>query len=219
MSDHYQKPKPFSIHLQDFREPTDVWKALSVASVRQASLQPHEYKRMWGALKKARQKVNKELEEARQQGGIKSSLEAKLTLHVRTCGHAPAATTTDATDAGGGQPSDTGAALWELIGRERERARLERLDYDVLSEYFVVSQCDIVMETPSDREATRPATPETDGGGKQDKLRWLKVTVERMPGYKCPRCWRWTTTTHEDCLCASCYAAIGAKGSSLPMPQ
>jgi hypothetical protein len=253
VSDHYQKPKPCSIHLQDLRKPLDVWKSLSTSPApsdsAQAVLLPHEYKCMWGALKKARQKVNKKLEEARQRGVIKSSLEAKLTLHVTPRGGHPATMTassdgaeeasTDASGAlAGRMTGDMASALWLLAQSERERAERERLEYDLLSEYFVVSACSAVQG--SDATDGHGGSEEADGGSddggddvtamnvverkrqrgdrleapkqqKTKKLGWLTVTVERMPGDKCPRCWRWTTTPHANLLCVPCFAAVAKR--------
>jgi hypothetical protein len=246
VSDHYQKPKPCSIHLQDLRKPLDVWKSLSTSPASsdsaQAVLLPHEYKCMWGALKKARQKVNKKLEEARQRGVIKSSLEAKLTLHVTPRGGQSTTMALPSDGASGAlagrMTSDMASALWLLAQSERERPERERLEYDLLSEYFVVSACSVVQG--SDATGGHGGSEEADGGSddggddltamnvverkrqrgdsteapkqqKTKKLGWLAVTVERMPGDKCPRCWRWTTTPHADLLCVPCFAAVAKR--------
>jgi hypothetical protein len=247
VSDHYQKPKQCSIHLQDLREPVDVWQTLSSLG---SGLLPHEHKYLWGAVKKTREKVNKKLEEARQRGVIKSSLEAKLTLHVDS---SPSTTSGDAL--GSGKPRDMATALWALAQSERERAEREGLEYDLLSEYFVVSACSVVRREDSDSdkcEEDQPPLPEEaddeekrqgDGSdttttsaerkrprGVDDKpkpkqpkttpkrLGWLTVTVERAAGDKCPRCWHWTATPHANLLCASCFADV-AKRTSATTPS
>jgi len=179
VSDHYQKPKPCSIHLQDLRQPTNVWASLAPPVTDSRPL-------MWAALKKARHGVNKKLEEARQSGLIKSSLEARLTLHVL-------------------RSNPVGAALWQLDQIERERAQREGLlDYDLLAEFFVVSASRLVDA----------ADPNVVGDPQSSKLanqhNWVRVVVERMPGSKCPRCWRWVVESNAEdgnsssLLCSTC---------------
>jgi len=37
---------------------------------------------------------------------------------------------------------------------------------------------------------------------------WLSVVAEKAPGTKCPRCWKYEVTTHEDGLCARCVSLV-----------
>lgn len=47
-----------------------------------------------------------------------------------------------------------------------------------------------------------------DDDCKATALPWLKLKVVHADGIKCPRCWQWDTTKHEDALCKRCEEVI-----------
>ncbi len=63
----------------------------------------------------------------------------------------------------------------------------------VLSEWFLVSQVERVWERGA-LEATQ--------------LAWFSVGAEPARGEKCPRCWRYEQTSHEDGLCSRCVSVV-----------
>jgi len=73
VSDHYQKNKTASIHLQAFNE----LRAVS-ASVKKGDV---EYEQLWDVLKNVRSAILKAIEELREQGEVKHSLEARVTVY------------------------------------------------------------------------------------------------------------------------------------------
>ncbi len=63
---------------------------------------------------------------------------------------------------------------------------------DVLSEWFLVSGVKVVAFDPA----------------AVSQLSWLSVVATTAPGTKCPRCWKYEVSTHEDGLCARCAGIV-----------
>jgi isoleucyl-tRNA synthetase len=78
-----------------------------------------------------------------------------------------------------------GAAVAEFIRSTIGAARFEHF----FGEWFLVSQVELVDQSE---------------GLEQTGLPWLFARVERAPGVKCPRCWKYSQTTHADELCLRC---------------
>ena len=97
VSDFYQKEKPESIHLQEFADTLDVWEILSrkVISAQQVAAQYGgkvvtvesatyvlRMKGLWNILEQLRAIVLKAIEQKREQGLVKHSLESKVKLYL-----------------------------------------------------------------------------------------------------------------------------------------
>ena len=61
----------------------------------------------------------------------------------------------------------------------------------VLGEWFGVSQLEV-----------------SSSGGDATGISWLFVSVEQARGVKCPRCWRYAQTNHQDDLCGRCAGLV-----------
>jgi isoleucyl-tRNA synthetase len=78
ISDHYQKDKTESIHLQNFSSVEDLWAKLESSN----SVTPEEWSTFWDALNKMRPAIMKAIEIEREKGTIKHPLEVSLTLNL-----------------------------------------------------------------------------------------------------------------------------------------
>jgi len=183
LSDHYQKNKDQSIHLQQFAQPIDVWetyaqcmwekgvmhrteitpaqKTVEMASFAQSQMQK------WQALKNVRSALLKMIEVAREQSIVKHSLETRVTVYIDQ----------------NMQNADLIFSLLEDIENNRENVE------SFLKEYLIVSQ--VVYATQKD------SLQETS-------LKGLYAHVEHAHGVKCPRCWQWSVTEDNDHLCQRC---------------
>lgn len=156
ISDYYQKNKKHSIHLQQFA----VLKELG--SLRIAGEQEQ-----WWMLKAIRTAILKAIERLREQGIIKHSLEARVTIYFDTDSKMLLSL------------PDFLATLAEL-GRDRNT---------FFKEFLIISQFNVSKEKE---------------GLEQSELEGLYINVERAKGEKCPRCWQWEESVHQDNLCQRC---------------
>jgi len=192
LSDHYQKDKKESIHLQQFAQLESIWHALAVKyeneypykdlalsykgaddaprAIIEEYLMRAQKEDAWAALKEIRSAVLKGIEELREKGIIKHSLEASVTLYI-----AP----------------ELQEDLAEL-DKELKIANQSKVDF--FKEFFIVS--DVIL-----RQAQDELPASTCLG--------LFLHVERAAGEKCPRCWRWEVTQDPDHLCARCQGVLG----------
>jgi len=177
VSDHYQKNKKESIHLQNFAPLADIWQLLAhkpgpwhydvyasaeVADMR-ALLQIDEaeavraHEQQWQLLLQVRSAVLKSLEGLREKGIIKHSLEAQVTLYFDP--------------------------------KHAEYAQLKDFATSFYKEFCIVSQVHIVH---------------SNVGLEQTELPGFWIKTAKAEGDKCPRCWNWDVTQHEHHLCNRC---------------
>lgn len=178
VSDHYQADKKESIHLQDFRDVPFVW-------VDQADRDKKE--KQWEVLRSLRSSALKAIEKLRQQGIVKHSLEAKVTVAMNTS-------------------KDDMSLLKELLD-EVEKTGQSR--HEFLKEFFITSECQIIdyedveeVDEDLDEESFEEFADcvSSDSG--------LQVKAEHASGSKCPRCWKWESSGDEDGLCARCRKVV-----------
>ncbi len=202
LSDHYQKNKTQSIHLQEFAPLTSIWHALAVkyeneypfrdlaASYKGADDRPRaiieEYliraqkEDAWATLKDIRSAVLKGIEELREKGIIKHSLEASVTLYI-----AP-----ELQEDLAAVPGVASREAWEL---EKELKQANQSKVEFFKEFFIVSDVNFA---------------ESKGALNPSACLGLFLHVERAAGEKCPRCWRWQVTQDPDHLCARCQGVL-----------
>ncbi len=192
ISDHYQKNKKHSIHLQEFAHLADIWTLLArhnlvlkpgydALKTDQVELRPlHKleeiayekaYEERWKMLRAIRTAVLKAMEGLREKGIIKHSLEASVTLHV--------------------EDSASYAQLFADLLKDLQHGPQDAGAF--FEEFFIVSQ---IIIAP------------TKNGLEQSEYPGLFVNVGKAPGQKCPRCWQWKETVHEHKLCARCQAIV-----------
>jgi isoleucyl-tRNA synthetase len=189
LSDHYQKNKTSSIHLQEFATLGSIWDALAQKyaqsypfnasnrgfddSLRMA-IEDFEFRgnkvNSWEALESMRSAVLKGLEGLREQGIIKHSLEASVTLYI-----AP-------------------ELQHQLAMFDKELKQSGQSTVDFFKEFFIVS--DIKFATEQSNLT-------------QTACKGLFLHVERAAGDKCPRCWRWEVSKDVDHLCVRCQGVLG----------
>jgi len=191
VSDFYQAGKPESdkkesIHLQSFPELLDVWGAvkskhfprqeitklhgLGIGDVGGLSL-PVRMTGWSDLLERVRSELLKAIEAKREQGIVKHSLEARVSIYID-------------------KSNEQGEAFGEFLSYLEQRGEMPSKFF---KDFIVVSQCEFVS-TPDSLEKTG--------------LDWLFVSVNHARGTKCPRCWQWEETDHEDGLCARCWGLI-----------
>ena len=192
VSDHYQKNKNCSIHLQEFAHLADVWTLLARHSIAlkpgydalkadQVELRPllkleeiayeKGFEDRWQMLRSIRSAVLKAMEELREKGIIKHSLEASITMHVEN--DAPF------------------AHLFADLVKDLQHGPQDAQAF--FEEFFIVSQ---IILAP------------TKQGLEKSEYPGLFVKVAKAPGEKCPRCWQWKETVHEHGLCARCQGIL-----------
>lgn len=195
VSDHYQKSKTTSIHLQSFNSLKDIeiWlkdlelethivdpimkvdfayspnieKNLGTPTEKMFGL----YNQIWHLLSDMRDALLKSIEKLRAQGIIKHPYEAQVTMHVQL-------------------PKEKQLVFdvikEQVVDTEQELA-------DLFEELLVVSKVTFV---------------ESDKGLEQTEMHGLSASVQRAEGTKCPRCWQWHVTTHEHNLCDRCHKVL-----------
>jgi isoleucyl-tRNA synthetase len=188
LSDNYQKNKKDSIHLQKFAMLDNVWEQLAqtfgvsadahIASRSEVMNFIVEREAQWGTLKQIRSALLKAIENLREQGIIKHSLEAKVSLYF------------DETMPGYDHVQD-------LFGQLRESGQSIE---SFFREYVIISQVSLKNNTGGGAQV--------HGGLEQSEYKGLFVLVERADGEKCPRCWNWETASHERKLCARCQKIV-----------
>ncbi|MFT6765259.1 MAG: isoleucyl-tRNA synthetase [Alteromonas naphthalenivorans] len=189
ISDHYQADKPESIHLQDFRDVPFVWEyqAAKTGGQEKAILYAKKKEKQWELLRSLRSSALKAIEKLRQQGIVKHSLEAKVTIVMDT-------------------KKDDMSLLKELFDEVEKTGQSK---HEFLKEFFIISDCQIIdyedvddLEDDFDEdsfEAFADCIP--SGAG-------LKVKAEHADGAKCPRCWKWEASGDKDGLCLRCKTVV-----------
>ncbi|MCF7900537.1 isoleucine--tRNA ligase [Candidatus Babeliales bacterium] len=166
LSDCYQKGKSSSIHLQDFNDVPFVWE------------KGNKKESQWEAMRALRSSVLKAIEKLRQDGQVKHSLEAKVTIAMNTS-------------------QEQAQKVVDLLHSVGARQTKEQF----LREYFIVSACDITdyedEEESDDEEFTEFSDCYIPHSG-------LLVKAGHADGIKCPRCWQWEVSDHEHGLCTRC---------------
>lgn len=200
ISDHYQKNKKQSIHLQNFAVLENVWELLAIkagvpiagadalAFAEGGIIAPHMQieimnyisglEQQWQVLKDIRSAILKAIEEKREVGLIKHSLEAKITVFFDDNMH-------------------NKELLFDFFNELKESNQSIE---NFFKEFLIVSQF-----------ATSPNIAggnDVPGGLKQSEYKGLFVKVEHAEGDKCPRCWNWTITPHEHALCNRCVEIV-----------
>ncbi len=191
LSDHFQKDKTESIHLQKFTTLPDVWQLLGeyYAHLKEdfdlqayaVNIEPvlefdakkfvRERDAQWHVLKEARSALLKAIEVQRERGLIKHSLEARLTIYFD-------------------MKHDALSVLNEFFATLKRSAQTREAFF---KEFLIVSQVEFV---------------ESAQGLEESELTGMWVRAEHARGEKCPRCWQWEETTNEFHLCKRCQAIV-----------
>jgi len=192
ISDHYQKHKKQSIHLQEFAQLQDVWELLKKKSgyidvqsqpfgrvtARNVgfgtSFDAHisrfiiEQESQWDMLRNIRGAILKAIEPLREQGVIKHSLEARVIVFF-----------------------DEG-----MPGRDQLHNFFTELQHagqtieGFFEEFCIISQFVMQHNTGDHLE--------------QSEYKGMFIKVEKAQGDKCPRCWKWGQSDDADKLCHRC---------------
>ncbi|MCX5924796.1 MAG: isoleucine--tRNA ligase [Candidatus Dependentiae bacterium] len=192
LSDHYQKSKTESIHVQQFNSLKTVWESLtkditmqrigmdgllaqggdieSLGAIDKIVFEA-EHQARWALLHSIRSAILKALEIQRELGVIKHPLEAHVTAYF--------------------DDNASGAATMHAFFAELQKGgQTPELFF---KELVIVSCFDIV---------TKP------DGLMLTAQEGFYVSVTRAAGDKCPRCWQWHTDQHEHSLCGRCYDIV-----------
>lgn len=203
ISDHYQVDKKESIHLQDFRDVPFVWEYQADqlkglypgakthtgqgATEGESLLYAKKKEKQWEVLRNLRSSALKAIEKLRQQGVVKHSLEAKVTIAMNTC-------------------KDDMGLLKELLDEVEKTGQSK---HEFLKEFFITSECQIIdyedvddTDEDFDEESFEEFADcvQSDSG--------LKVKAEHASGSKCPRCWKWEASGDQDGLCLRCKKVV-----------
>ncbi len=193
ITDDYQKNKTESVHLQSFNNLHEIWDSMlaqidqhAVAGTDWYPFEGHaqetaqkidqmsflaEREAQWELLKKIRSAILKAIEQQRELGTIKHSLEGRVTVHF---------------DLNEQQTIILNDFIKQL---EKHKQTVEQF----FKEFLIVSQLSIVSKAAGLNESEIPG---------------LLVKVEHAYGTKCPRCWQWDITEHEQQLCNRCQRII-----------
>ena len=179
IADYYQPKGHDSIHLQSFTNQTDLENLNLVFTEKE--------ERAWELLLIIREAVFKEIEQLREQKIVAHSLESAVTLTFST-------------------NFEKRGLLEEFFAGI---AKLQQAPEQFLQELFGVSLVSFIIS---------PNTIEISGQESLDKssdfiptgpLHGLLITASHAPGVKCPRCWHWDITDHQDGLCRNCQRILG----------
>jgi isoleucyl-tRNA synthetase len=195
LSDHYQKNKTESIHLQQFNELHDVWDYLRVqvkqelpaldwyparghiqetADAINALDFVAERAAQWKLIFNVRDAILKAIEIQREKGLIKHSLEARVMLFFAL-------------------PEQQQTILNDFFADlEKSGQRKEAF----FKELCIISQCEFVQSKGDLAETT---------------LKGLFARVEHAQGIKCPRCWQWDVESDTRGLCSRCQQILNVK--------
>jgi isoleucyl-tRNA synthetase len=191
ISDHYQKNKTQSIHLQNFADLKAVedfiaHKSMPWVAVKDQILMGDAHaakgsiayfaqqKERWDLLKTIRSAILKSIEQKRAAGIIKHSLEA----HVFIC--------FDSLD-------EEKRTVLKNFFADLDRSGQGAINF--FKEFTIVSQCTITHKTDGLDESIMPG---------------LYIAVDGAQGHKCPRCWQWEVSEHEHNLCSRCQRVLSA---------
>jgi isoleucyl-tRNA synthetase len=216
VSDHYQRDKQQSIHLQDFADLTHFYRSITKKEGGFLGLKSHAsglhahfikndwdgdrrqsqedyalaawYAR-WDLLKEIRSVVLKALEQLRSQGIIKHSLEANLQLTINT-------------------RAEQMAPLGDFFNELKATGQTPEAFF---KQFFIVSACIIEQEDDEDviiEEEENEGEEEGGEGLEFIEIPGLEVQASKADGIKCPRCWQWEVTDHAHGLCARCQMVL-----------
>ncbi len=204
LSDHYQKDKTESIHLQQFNalsylrplfglhkgpEPEEMQVngdqrdelhtllhfESDKVSARQVQVDVAkkiaDQEQLWTVLKQMRSAILKAIEQLRETGDIKHSLEATVTIYL------------DKNKLG----LDILDDFKQLLHQKKQSLE------DFFREFLIVSQFNVV---------------DAKEGLSQSNYEGLLVKVEQASGIKCPRCWQWQHSSNIDGLCERCIELV-----------
>ena len=194
ISDHYQKDKKASIHLQPFVDPaklkefvspkgTRLWPdliristgyLLDIQQTVEAQQGEHLYDLAWQTVKDIRPMLLKAIEVEREKGLIKHSLEAAVTAYID-------------------MQKPAFAPLKDFFEMLTERGQSPEAFF---KEFLIVSQFSFAQ--------SREGLHHTSDEG-------IAVLVTHAAGVKCPRCWQWDVTSDPDELCNRCQRVLGRK--------
>jgi isoleucyl-tRNA synthetase len=194
ISDHYQKGKQVSIHLQPFVDPVklhklcfpegvELWPGLVRQETGTLIHLPYDVEQMqkellyeieWQTLRDIRSVILKALELEREKGLIKHSLEAQIKLYI-----------------------DMSRSEYTPLQELFEQFKLRGQDVErFFKEFLIVSQFALAIDT----EGLQPTGAEG-----------IFVSVQPAQGVKCPRCWQWDISSHPDHLCHRCQSVLESK--------
>lgn len=128
LSDHYQKNKTESIHLQQFAT-LDALRSLCTMT----DLAAQEHNQLWAGLKAMRSAMLKAIEQLREKGLIKHSLEAQVHFYA----------------------DPTSNAAQQLLELSRKLAQKDQLLEEFFQEFLIVSQIHIFEEKQDDMQPTQ----------------------------------------------------------------
>ncbi len=194
LSDHYQKNKTTSIHLQNFALSQFLFREQFAKQGNEPEISLHyenQKHQQWQALADMRSAVLKAIEMLRKKTVIKHSLEAKVTVTMDM-------TKTENTLIKG---------LLSEVAKENQSVQ------HLLKEYCIVSACDIV-ETENTDDWSDYEDDEYSEQDFDDSITYidgglgLQIKVEHAQGIKCPRCWQWEASDHKDGLCNRCQKIV-----------
>lgn len=172
VSDYYEKNKTQSVHLDQFSE-------VSVLL---------EYdKEGWELLDAIRTVMLKAIEDKRQAGVVKHSLEAKVSLLI---------------DSG----SVEGSKLLAFMETVKAREDVVRFFKD----WFIVSQVEFDIHSSLKVHAAHVSEEgrQCEDCAQVAKSSWLTVMANHADGEKCQRCWQWHTSGDAQ-LCGRCKLIVG----------
>lgn len=185
ISDHYQKDKKESIHLQTYNVLKDIhdyfmvetspWPTLAYyyESPEDALKQVREHDRImkyvsqWDLLLDIRSAILKSIEGKREIGLIKHPLEARIIMNINL----------------GNERADIMKNFFESLKSSGQTPE------EFFKEFLIASQ---IVLAPTDKGLDETTIP------------GLHVTVEHALGIKCPRCWQWEESTDKYGLCKRC---------------
>lgn len=193
ISDHYQKNKKQSIHLQDFAKLNHVWAMLAKRAgwpMAQESLDYYlsneinaadkiqvlnfiaEKEHAWSVMTQVRGAILKAIELLREKSIIKHSLEAQITLFFA-------------------ESMKEKALIQDFLDELRKSGQSIESFFE---EFVIVSKVtlgDSVL------------------GLEQSAMDGMFIHVAQAAGDKCPRCWKWEQSTHAHKLCRRCQEIVG----------
>lgn len=177
LSDCYQKDKKESIHLQDFAKTHSVWDMLQ----KNDKVMFEKREKQWQAIRNLRSMILKALEQLRQVGTVKHSLEAKVVVAMNTT-------------------HEQAALIKELLNSIEAHGHSPKA---FLKEYCIVSDVDIIdyddlTDIEEFDEFEDACMPQVG----------LLVQAEHARGNKCPRCWQWQVTDNSNGLCNRCHSIV-----------
>ncbi|MBD3231424.1 isoleucine--tRNA ligase [Candidatus Dependentiae bacterium] len=191
LSDYYQRVKTKSIHLQSFLFVTNIWELLSKKEIPSHLKAIHPYVNLadlqaFSDIVKMRLFWNI-LEQLRD--AVLKELEQKRQQGIIK--HSLGAKVEIFIEPSSDQKQQIDKFLVILKDSKESVDRF-------FKDWLIVSKCDFVNHKEN--------LSKTD-------FDWIYVKVSRADGVKCPRCWQWEKTDHENGLCSRCYNILNNTNS------